>query len=347
MNRQSKWKREDRQRLAERAAEWLDVLEHANDEERTEFAEWLIASPRHAEEALFVTALGEELKKARLRELPSVRKLMNEAAENIVPLADMAAIRRPTPSTRRSGALGLAAAVVLAVAGALWWISHRAPAYTTSVGEQRTIQLEDGSTVVLNTLSRVSVHYSDELREIQLLEGEALFAVHEDATRPFRVMTDDAIVQALGTQFNVDRHRSGTTVSVVEGKVSVAPTATRGDGKKELSAGEEARVSEGRRVIKRVGEKRIAQAVAWRNHQLVFLSDTLVDIASEFNRYNRAPRLVVEDRIAGAKRYSGVFAAGDPRSLIDFLKEDPRLVLEEKGEEIQVRANGQVQSIID
>ena len=58
-----------------------------------------------------------------------------------------------------------------------------------------------------------------------MLRGEALFRVHHDAGRPFRVYTDDAIVQAVGTQFDVYRRDDGTVVSVLEGRVDVTPAA--------------------------------------------------------------------------------------------------------------------------
>jgi len=50
--------------------------------------------------------------------------------------------------------------------------------------------------VYLNTHSHVAIRFTAHTREVRLLDGEALFRVHHDTSRPFRVSTDDAVVQA-------------------------------------------------------------------------------------------------------------------------------------------------------
>jgi transmembrane sensor len=53
------------------------------------------------------------------------------------------------------------------------------------------------------------------------LEGQAHFQVAKDKSRPFIVKSGDATVRAVGTQFDVDRKSTGTTVTVLEGRVVV------------------------------------------------------------------------------------------------------------------------------
>ncbi len=89
-------------------------------------------------------------------------------------------------------------------------------------GDQRTIRLDDGSIIHLNSQSRVHVRYSSGERLIELEQGQALFDVVRDATRPFRVRAGSADILAVGTQFDVYRRSGGDlTVTVVEGKVAV------------------------------------------------------------------------------------------------------------------------------
>ncbi len=59
-------------------------------------------------------------------------------------------------------------------------------------------------------------------RRVDLTAGEAVFRVSKDATRPFRVHTNDAVIQAVGTQFNVNARSDMTIVTVIEGRVSVS-----------------------------------------------------------------------------------------------------------------------------
>ncbi len=89
------------------------------------------------------------------------------------------------------------------------------------IGEQRSIALADGSTLELNSRSKVRVRYSEHERALELLEGQALFRVAKDTSRPFIVSCDGTRVRAVGTQFDVNKKRGGTVVTVVEGQVSV------------------------------------------------------------------------------------------------------------------------------
>ncbi|MEJ1960797.1 MAG: FecR domain-containing protein [Gammaproteobacteria bacterium] len=101
--------------------------------------------------------------------------------------------------------------------------------YSTAVGEQRVIELQDGSTVRLNTQSRIAVRLSEHTRDIRLISGEAIFKVHHDTARPFRVHTLGAFIQAVGTEFNVYRRADRTKVAVLEGRVQISsgPRQTR------------------------------------------------------------------------------------------------------------------------
>ena len=98
---------------------------------------------------------------------------------------------------RRRAAIALAASVVLAVGGGLLWLAYQRPhIYATRDGEQRTVQLPDGSTMAVNTNSRVRVAFSPSERRIWLTRGEAFFAVEHDIHRPFLVVTSNAAVQS-------------------------------------------------------------------------------------------------------------------------------------------------------
>jgi len=92
---------------------------------------------------------------------------------------------------------------------------------TTAIGETRTVALDDGSRIVLDTSSRMRVSFSASVRDIELLDGQAQFQVARDAHRPFRVRTGTAEIVALGTLFDVARLPSRTTVTLIEGRVRV------------------------------------------------------------------------------------------------------------------------------
>jgi transmembrane sensor len=62
--------------------------------------------------------------------------------------------------------------------------------YHTGTGEIRDIRLADGSHVLLNTDSAVSVDYQAAKRQIILHHGQARFSVAQDVQRPFEVQAD-------------------------------------------------------------------------------------------------------------------------------------------------------------
>jgi len=123
--------------------------------------------------------------------------------------------------SRRPRIWAAGVAVLLATFG--FWIYIGRDTYATSIGEQRSLTLADGSTVELNTHSRIRVRFTIHRREIDLLQGQALFHVAKDRARPFVVQSDNTAVRAVGTEFDVYRKLSGTTVTVVEGRVAVLP----------------------------------------------------------------------------------------------------------------------------
>lgn len=214
------------------------------------------------------------------------------------------------------------------------------PEYATALGEQRTIQLSDSSVVTLNADSRIQLQLDQTHRDV-LLHGEALFKVAHDSHRPFIVRTKTAIVQAVGTQFNVYERPNGTLVSVLEGRVKVTPRGTAGfanivSAMEELSARQEAQVMPDG-TIQRHAEADVMKAVAWREGHLIFDNAPLEDMVYEFNRYSRTTRLVLDGVPPGSRHYNGIFDAADPDSLADLLAREPDLVVERRDGEIVIR----------
>ena len=98
------------------------------------------------------------------------------------------------------------------------WISMENPA-----GKKTRFSLPDGTRVHLNSSSTLSYQkgFKGHVRSVHL-KGEAYFEVAKDEKKPFEVHTDEWVVTALGTAFNLnDFSESKTNVALVEGKVKV------------------------------------------------------------------------------------------------------------------------------
>ena len=65
------------------------------------------------------------------------------------------------------------------------------------------------------------LHFSADLRGVELVSGQANFEVAKDASRPFVVTAGGSEVRAVGTQFDVYKTADKVTVTLIEGKVAV------------------------------------------------------------------------------------------------------------------------------
>lgn len=331
--------------IAERAAEWVGRLPQASLTERREFVRWLRQSPLHVNELLVAAALDADLSellakcKLDVEELyarNNVTQLVRGGNGTGVKAEDAAGSPANKPRTwKPSGwiiGLGFAASLVaLAVGwpGIIEGIGVTADQYETLTGEQRSVPLTDGSVMHLNTESEVRVSFSEKIRDIYLERGQATFDVAHDTERPFRVHAGHALVQAVGTQFDVHRETEHTDVAVIEGVVKVtsdnltSPSAPAPN----LPAGKGIRIAADGRISDPVDVKQ-SEVTAWRSRRLVFRNHTLHQIAAEFNRYNKTPKILVEGESLQGKRYSGVFDANDPESFLLYLAHDQRLAFD-------------------
>lgn len=187
--------------------------------------------------------------------------------------------------------------------------------YRTLTGEQRTLQLSDGSILVLNTASAVSLDFTAARRTVILHEGEVYFKVAKDADRPFEVHTENGWVRALGTAFDVKQQGETMTVTVYEHAVRVG--FSQGKTIERLQESERIVSHEGRSApIETVNLK---EAQAWRGHRLIFKEAPLQLVAAELDRY-RPGKIVIVNPKLGQHRVTGVFDPLEPETALALIK---------------------------
>jgi ferric-dicitrate binding protein FerR (iron transport regulator) len=350
---------------AQQASAWVQALLDPTAEQRAAFVRWLKLSPRNVRDFLFMLTIEQALDHLDTDRLHDIEALLAQVDGRVVPLGAAwprvpAGPRVQTPPRavsirrRRLGKWFAAAASLMAASLVTWsFLAHESygwKEFSTTTGEQRAFELEDGSVIHLNTSSKIALRFAAQAREVRLLQGEALFRVHHDAVRPFRVYTSDAVIQAVGTQFNVYNRPDGTEVAVIEGRVNVTPEShpslakfnvpAMGVGEdaatRTVGASEEARVDPGGILSVRAVPD-VADAVAWRERRLVFRQETLEHIVAEFNRYS-ARQMHLEGADVSRRVFSGVFDADDPDSLAQVLARDPSLSVSYSDHGIAVNA---------
>jgi transmembrane sensor len=314
------------------ASEWFIDFRagDVNGEARLRFIEWLRRSPEHIQAYLEVSGVWSELPSSdpagRFDIASLIARARNES--DVTPLSPVNPRLPPVPSAANLRAFrefprrpvqAAALALLASITALFLWIDRdTARSYSTGIGEQRTIQLMDGSTVELNVRSRVEVRLTDRRRDVALIEGQALFRVAKDKDRPFVVRAGEAQVRAVGTEFDVYRKHTETVVTVVEGRVETYPESdVAGASAIVLSAGEQLTVLP-HTVTKPTRADTVA-ATAWVQQRLIFEEMPLSEVAEEFNRYNRRP-LAIDDPELQVLKISGVYSSTDPASLINFLR---------------------------
>ena len=217
---------------------------------------------------------------------------------------------------------GLAASVI-AVGALAWLFFNRSTSfeYTTAVGEQRTVGLPDGSTLLLNTDSDVRVELSRHLRRIELARGEALFSVAHDPGRPFEVHALQGVTTAVGTQFDVEIVHSGAAVSVLEGTVTVGGTSTGAAAPPVVAVPAGSGVGYTQQgMVSELRPAEITRIQGWRTQRIVFNDIPLATALAEYNRYRRAP-IVLSNPALGSRHISGVFHIGDEAAFLSAMQQ--------------------------
>ncbi|WP_084398695.1 FecR family protein [Henriciella aquimarina] len=232
---------------------------------------------------------------------------------------------------------GVAAALLVGLVVIGLWPQGRAAepeVYQTAVGEIREVALADGSSVTLNTASRVEVTLGKETRGILLSSGEALFDVAKE-DRPFVVRAGPSRTEALGTRFNIRTGDDAVAVTLVDGSVEVRGTGRPG---RRLSPGEQL-------IMDRAGAVSVtgvdpAQVTGWQAGMIVFDATTLAEAVAEMNRYSDVTLVIADEGLAG-ERVSGAFPAGEPDAFSENLELFLPLEVERSGGEIVLRRAGE------
>lgn len=308
-----------REQVYEQASLWIARLDRGltTDEEQL-LAQWVQHNDEHRRVLVEMAGLWDKM-------------------DSLARLADLFdAPARVKPRSPAGKYAAMAASLVVAALAFAWGLNHLVfgegaveASYHTAIGEQSTINLPDGSLLVLNTNSRVKVHYDADQRLFLLEQGEVNIDVAHDPSRPLSVMAGDKVVQAVGTAFNVKMYNDREIeLLVTAGKVRVAARQTRNiaamttqrlpDTAMAISKGEKIVLGSREEAIAKVAETDIAAQLSWREGNLIFRGETLEQALAEITRYTSIEFEVIDDSVK-QERIAGLFKAGDVDGLLATL----------------------------
>lgn len=316
----------DRERARTEACEWMARLDRGltAGEERL-LAEWISAS---------------RVNMAAMEECARLWDRMDSLARlgDLFPVPGRRSMAKPLAASLAAALLLLVMLVALNKGTEPSLPADRSAAagyqqlFETAVGESSVVALPDGSTLTLNTYSRVRVFLWPERRELRLERGELFIQVAPDPLRPLEVLAEENVVRAVGTAFNVaikpDRR---VEVLVTEGTVMVSARPefvaavtdpTPPDLGTSLEAGHLAVLAQSGEVdVATVTAAEVGAQLSWREGNVVFRGQPLGEALEEIERYT-AVEFRIEDDAIRAIRVVGLFKAGDVDGLLDSLQQN-------------------------
>jgi len=281
---------------------------------RAAFEHWLAVDPAHAAAYRDIEQLWKQSKDA-LKD-PAVMAAASRA------LLREPAVRAPRRWLIPAFAVGLAALMGLAIVPR--WLAPPADptgiAYTTAAGQQQAVKLADGSSILLDTDSKVVVRYSERTRRVDLLHGQAQFTVQGNHAWPFVVHAGSGTVTAVGTQFQVRLDDQATDVALLKGKLAIAAQSPDGATQDASLLAGQALAYDQSGHITPVHPIDLQQAQGWTQGKLFVHDWRLPALIAEMNRYSDT-KLLIGDPSLQDVHISGVFRTNDQQTLLLLLQQ--------------------------
>lgn len=270
-------------------------------------AEWHAAW--HADVERLGASYDAEAAWARMSERIGLLTLVRaERPTRGVPLGQLG---RPTPRYPTIIRWAAAAVVVLLAGAGVWRaVGSSGPSrvsaplaarkYTTPRGQRGIVRLPDGTEVMLNVASRLTIPATfgaaGQPRALGL-EGEAYFTVVHDATRPFHVHTRHGATRDIGTRFDIRAYPDDVEerISVTEGEVAVRADSAAIETP--LRKGQVAMITASGQVSV-VQDVDADQALAWTRGRLQLDDVTLTEAARWIGRWYDLDVRVTGDELA-------------------------------------------------
>jgi transmembrane sensor len=222
--------------------------------------------------------------------------------EKLIPVRDLATKNRLVPVLLRSAAVLL---IMLGAGAVIYLAMNRKPSIEmvqlNTGNETNTLikTLNDGSVIYIaqNSLFSFPKEFENESRNVTL-KGEAFFDIASNPEKPFIIETDEALIEVLGTAFNVKtQDGNGFELCVDRGKVKV--TLKKDPSHTEFVAAGERITTIKNNLVKT--KRTVNHAFAWYKQRMHFKDESLLNIISVLNRNFNTTFVVAEKEIGNRK----------------------------------------------
>jgi ferric-dicitrate binding protein FerR (iron transport regulator) len=208
-----------------------------------------------------------------------------------------------------SGLLKVAALVLVAITSGFFTLQFasqpveetvRMPEFNeivTDAAERAGIELADGSRVTLNAASKLIIpdRFSRDVREVEL-RGQAFFDIERDRSRPFHIKTGNAVVEVIGTSFDVRSYENEEEIQIVV-KTGTVEVRNAGDTDDHLIVNEGYRATvhteNGKLQMERFENE--DSYFSWMEDRIVFRNTRLKDVYAELERWYDVEFVITDD----------------------------------------------------
>lgn len=239
------------------------------------------------------------------------------------------------PLAKKFFRLAASVLVFMALSAGVYLWHANGSAYRSAVGGLATVPLEDGSSITLNTDSKVQVKFGAKERRVDLTQGEAFFDVAKDPARPFVVYAKNQRVAVLGTRFSVRIKPDGVQIVVADGQVRVEELSlfARGKSSTQLRQGYRAGIQGEHIAVEKIPVQEIERNLSWRSGYIAMQRMPLGEAVAEFNRYNHR-QLSVPDPLIASIRITGNLRWDNLEGFLRLLDEGFDVQAQQRGNQI-------------
>ena len=207
----------------------------------------------------------------------------------------------------------------------------------TKPGERATVELGDGSKVFLNADSKLIMPetFSQDKREVELI-GQAFFDIKSDRNRPFHVKTQSAVIEVIGTSFDVHSYKGDPEMKVVvrEGTVELRRSDDF-ENRLIVNGGYKGRVSQtnGLLAVELIDDPDFY--FGWMEGRLIFKETPIREVMTHIERwYDVAVTFNVSDETIKNKRFTADLKTRSVREVLEVIQMSMNLGFEIDGDEI-------------
>jgi len=180
-----------------------------------------------------------------------------------------------------------------------------------SYGTQAKVELADGTTVFLNSGSKLRFpqSFDNQKQRMVILDGEGYFNVAKNPSLPFIVQTNQLDVKVTGTTFNVNAYNDNPYVDIalVEGSVVLLDKNLEQNKKlMDLSPNQVATLNCSNRKLSKQDVNDLYKYTAWINGRIVFYGDPIQTVVKKLEKWYNV-EIIIADKSLESYRFTGTF----------------------------------------